>query len=234
MKRRKKPKPKIDTKKKTGSLAFFTAIPTNFVLGSLCLVAIVALWPSYSFQAQTWVIFALGLLGGISLFAGTSMLRLETFIHELKHAVLVVLSGNRLTDFHVDKGTGHVQYQMHAHKVRFGPFITLAPYFFPLLSLPALIVCMFLVNHNRTLLVFIIGLTLGIDLVTAYKEFHPHQTDLRVIFGGILFAGIFIASANFFWVMFCLLWVLAGNNGFLYLGYTLMRFGEAALHFLTS
>jgi hypothetical protein len=89
-------------------------------------------------------------------------------------------------------------------------------------------------DYNRWLLTLVIGLGLGIDLVTAYKEYHPYQTDLKVIFGGRFIATVFIVSANFFWSSFCLLWVLAGNNGYLYLGYTLMRFGEQAFIYLSS
>ena len=137
------------------------------------------------------------------------MPKFRTFIHELKHFILVVLSGNKVKDFHFDTHTGHVEFAMYSNKVHFGPFIAMAPYFLPLFSLPTLIACFVFEEWNKPMLCILLGITLAADISMAYKEIHPHQTDFKKIFGGFLICALYLAGFHLMWTSLCLLWVLS-------------------------
>ena len=211
--------------KKSASLAFYLAIPVSFVVAILSVLVFLSLFLRYPFDRTLWSLFVAGLLASVSIVASTSMPRFETFIHELKHAILVICTGNRLTDFHVDKGTGHVQYQMYTDRVHFVPFIVLAPYCLPLFSLPVLILGLALGNDYHRELALALGVALGGDIALGIQELHPGQSDLKAVFGGFLLAAAYIGGILFCWTSFCFLWVLAGKKGFLFLGYELIRLG---------
>ena len=158
------------------------------------------------------------LYGFISLFfitRATKVSRVRTFIHELKHFLAVILTGNRVTDFSVKKNTGHVSYKITNNTLHLEPFIVLAPYVMPLFSAPALLACLLLQSKLQPLLSLCLGAALGIDASTNFGEVHKHQTDLTTIRGGIPLSVIFIVSSNAAWLILCAVWVWAGRNGYL-------------------
>ena len=216
--------PPVDTSIKLGSFAFFLAIPLAFALGvgfahtGYQIIARIGVEP----QTLTLVLYAF--VTSAVFFSLRWLQALRTLIHELKHAVLVLLSGNRLTDIKVRARKGHVSYMMYADKTRFAPFILLAPYFFPMFSLPTFVGALFLGNYYPLAFSIALGLTLGIDLTCNYKEYHPQQSDLQRISGGRLGVLLFILGTNFCWVTATSLWILAGNGGFVLAGQTILRF----------
>lgn len=206
------------------SFAFLLAIPTTIGLGSALAIVNALLLTRYPFAKDIWSIFACGFIGALCIHISTSTPRLETLIHELRHAVVVILSGNRLTDFRVERGTGHVRYCMYVGRVHFAPFIVLAPYFFPLLSLPVLAACIFLETDYRIIMTFVLGVALGTDIGCAIEEFHPYQTDLRKIFGGFFSIGLFLIGFHLFWINLALTWVIAESRGYLFAVYRIVNF----------
>jgi hypothetical protein len=215
------------------SFPFYFALPCNFVLAIFVLIAFMALLDNYIIEEEIWSSFGLGAIA-VLFIAGTSkMSKTRVFIHELKHFIVVILTGNRVKDFHVDTHTGHVAFAMYTDKVHFAPFIAMAPYFWPLLSLPMLIACLIFEDYNKAMLSIALGATLSFDLVTAYQDIHPHQTDFKQVFGGFLVCGVYLAGFHFMWTMFCLLWVLAGRSGFVYAFYVFYELGQVAVAHLS-
>jgi len=156
-------------------------------------------------------LFLYGLIAAGTVFLSTSFERLKTLIHEVKHAVVVLLTGNVLRSMYVGSGTGYVTFQLFKRKKRYAPFILLAPYFFPLLSLPLFIVILILGSEpNIDILKLLLGLALGTDLTTAYLELHPHQTDLRRVLGGRFISYLFLLAINVLWFLLVSLWVVGG------------------------
>lgn len=209
-----KKKAKIDLKKKFGSFAFFFSIPVTLALAVVGARTLLRLIEQASFDRLRWSIFAMGVCLALIVFSGSGWQRLKTFLHELKHAVIVVLTGNRLTGFSFGKREGSVEYQVYKSNMHFEPFVLLAPYFFPLLSLPALIVAVIAEPDYPLQFFFILGCTLGIDGITAFEEYHPAQTDLQRIFGGVLVTFPFLVLLNLLWWCCCALWLVAGSRGY--------------------
>jgi len=215
-------KEKID-KRKIGSFSFLLAIPTMYVIAFLSLLSLFVIFKSIGFQTEVWGSFLIGAIGTSSLIAGASMQTFRTLIHELKHAILVLLSGNKLTGMDVQEGTGSVDFSLYEDLDQFHPFIALAPYFLPLFSFPVLIVAMFLETNYRIPLSLVLGCALSADVMLGYQEWHPHQTDLKRMFGGFFSSGLFINGFLLMWISLCALWLACGINGFGYLFYTTLN-----------
>jgi hypothetical protein len=215
--------------KRQFSFSFLLAIPGNFVIAGICLLSCLFLYESYLFEREIWALFATGLIGGLTLVGSSQIPRTRTLIHELKHAVVVLLTGNSLRSIHVEKYTGHVDYEMSAETVRFAPIIALAPYFFPILSLPMLILCLVFEESNKAMLTLGLGFCLATDLTTAFTELHPRQTDLKTIFGGALASASYLAGFHLMWFSVCTLWVIAGRKGYLYAGYLVWKISKKYL-----
>ena len=208
-------KPKIDLKKKIGSFAFFFSIPACYFVALACTIALFATLQSTPFAGPRWALFSWGCLLGMLLFRKNRESRIRVLIHETKHAAIVILTGNRLKDFHIGQASGDVEYQFYESNLHLEPFVLLAPYFFPLFSLPTFVLALFLESRFPEAMLFLVGLTLGIDLITSLREVHPFQSDLRRIFGGWLFTRPFILGMNFMWCSVCLVWVAGGLAAFL-------------------
>ena len=210
---KKKEKPKKI--KKLSSIAFVIAIPANFLLGAICFLASMNMLTSGQYRSESLLAFVGTFVLSFLLMRKLELSRLRVFLHESKHALLVLLSGNIVKGFTVQQHEGEVEYQMYKNRQQFGPFITLAPYCFPLFALPAFVVT-FLLDRDPTwgqLCAAGLGLAFAIDMETAFHDLHPHQTDFKQIIGGFPASGLYIASVMFLAGMGCFLLVLGGREG---------------------
>jgi hypothetical protein len=214
------------TKKNPFSIWFLFAIPSNFLLGCALIIALIGLQELAYIRSQTLTCFGTGVLGGLIIIGTSQMHKARTFIHELKHAFVVMLTGNRVRDFHFDTHTGHVSFTMCSTKLHFAPLITLAPYFFPMFSLPLLIVCILCDQFYLYPLSFALGFALASDISLGFTELHPHQSDLHRVPGGFIFALLYLSGFHLMWTSFVLVWVFAGRNGYIYTGYLMLEFVE--------
>lgn len=201
---------------RVGNLGFLIAVPGVLVLAGLSSAFCILAFSQAPATTNQWIFFGGGLLASIALSLTFTVSRLRTLLHEIKHGVLVVLSGNSVKGITIGKNSGHIDYTMRYDKLHFAPIICLAPYFFPLLSAPLLIAAIILDLQHRDLFLFLLGLGLGFDTCTAFYDLHPNQTDLKRIIGGFFIASIFIAAAHIFWITTCLTWVQAATQGYVY------------------
>jgi hypothetical protein len=207
-------KPKI--RSRIGGLMFLITIVCVFFIAIVTTLSNLLIFSESLFNSQRLVGSFLGFVFGLILIPGPNLLKFRTFIHELKHAIVVVLTGNKLKDFKVESGTGHVTFDLYENKISFAPAITLAPYYFPLFSCPLLCLAIFIGDSRPMLLPVMLGFALAIDIITGIEEVHPNQSDLQRIIGGFFIAVSFIVGVLFAWINICLLWILSEKSGFIY------------------
>jgi len=214
---------------KVGGIGFLLAIPSIFILGLYGLVIVISLFNLHGFNTFVWARFGSGVIVTVIFTSVIKMPHFRTFIHEIKHGAVVLLTGNSVRNIRVKKHTGQIDYAMRYDKLHFGPIIGLAPYFFPLLSLPVFIVALFYQDSYLTYLLITLGATLAFDTATGIYEIHPHQTDIKRTFGGFPIAGSFIAGCHLTWINACLIWAIGGREGYLLAWSTLLKFTEEVL-----
>ncbi len=203
-------KKKQGLKKKVLSLSFLISIPLAALLTAFNIYNIVIYHFKFTADPLAWSTFGLGFIASISILEGVKLSWFRTFIHELKHAIVILCTGNRIKNFHVEKHTGHVEFYIQKDKLHFKPLIMVSPYFLPLFSAPVFIACLIFDASFSVPLWLILGATLAADLDMGFREIHPHQTDISNMFGGIILVGLFIVSMKLMWCSFCLLWVTGG------------------------
>lgn len=150
---------------------------------------------------------AMGLIIGLTVFSKLLPTRLRVLIHEIKHALVAIVFGAKLTDVRAGQLDGQVEIEIPEDHLRYYPFICLAPYFFPLSSIPVLVIASLQETESRHLWALGLGLALALDLDLAVKEIHSGQTDFKAIFGGFPLSALFIVSFFFMWMGICLVWV---------------------------
>lgn len=202
------------TPKKRFSLAFLLSIPSNYILAGIFFLTIIQYQAKYNIDIQEWYVFSMGVLSAFGLIVSSKISKFRVFIHELKHSILVGLTGNIVKDFHVGEKTGHVQYQMYQDKVHFAPLISLAPYFFPLFSLPAVLLVIFIRELYPLQSIILLGFTLGADLTFSISEIHSHQTDFQVIVGGFFISALYLAGFYIMWSCVCAMMAIYGPGAF--------------------
>lgn len=210
---RKKSEP--DTKRRFGSLAFYFSIPTAAVLTLLVGAQAYYYFQNHPLDVGRIVIFCHSFLAGILVATTLLSERMRTLIHELKHAALVILSGNKIKEISVGSGEGHVHYEAYQDRVHLEPFVAMAPYFFPLFSLPILLVSFFIDSFYPTAALYCLGIFYGIDLTTGYLEITAFQSDLKRIYGGFIATRAFLLAVNLFYLSLVLFWALSGKQGIL-------------------
>lgn len=213
--RRKKKEP--DFTSKSGSFAFYFSIPTTYCLTAFLLFEAVLLLQVRGEQKGSSFLFFHAFIAGAILTSSLRAPRLRTLIHELKHAALVILTGNKLQGISIGAGEGHIEYGVYEDSSHLTPFIKLAPYFFPLFSLPIFILGLLLEGDMRTALLYALGFFYGVDLSTGYGEIHSLQTDLKRVYGGFFITRLFIFGAHLLWFSLIFLWVLGGRAAYIFL-----------------
>jgi hypothetical protein len=211
-------KPKL-TNQKLGSVAFYLAIPLSYFLSFLFVVSIIKIFlvADLSLISKgTGGVFFISFIAGIISARSFKMPKFRTWLHEMKHAVMVVLTGQRLKEIHVETHTGHVMYEGTVEHLRYGPLVILAPYYFPFFSLPLFGLLLFFEPIDRRFSAALLGFFLALDMATSYMEIDPIQSDLQRIWGGIFVAKFFVLGIQLLFLTTALLWVIAGGIGLLF------------------
>lgn len=136
----------------------------------------------------------LGLLGYVSLWAlifrrrfmGSSF---STFEHELTHAVFAWLTLHRVVGLRVTWNQGGAC--MIEGDGAGNWAVAIAPYWFPTLLFPVLLVEA--ITHS-SIAQYGVGVVMGYHLLSTWRELHPGQTDIQQT--GFIFAWLFLPSAN--------------------------------------
>ena len=139
------------------------------------------------------LLIGVGLYGGVYVFW---IRRLQgfwrTFEHELTHALFATLFFQRIESFRATAGRGgQVQ-----HSGRWGGnfIISLAPYFFPTVTLVPLGLLFLVSSSIQPYLVGAVGFTSAYHLIATLREARPVQTDLKR--HGVVFSYAVIVFLN--------------------------------------
>ena len=165
--------------------------------------------------------FALGVGVAFMFAASSGMAGLQTIFHELRHAAVVILTGNRFSRLEFyhgadQKRTGaKAQCFFFLRKGWWGkfthPLIALAPYSFPLLTLPALALVYFVPAQYYEAILFSVGLSAGIDVGVAVRHFFNANNHSRGDFSsfqlGFLVGTPFCLLANLLVIEVVSIWL---------------------------
>lgn len=115
---------------------------------------------------------------------------LSTFEHEITHCIFAWLTGNWVTGLKVTlRQGGHMTYVGSPNWL-----MTLAPYFFPTVTVILLLLAPYFSFLSGIKGQFLIGLSLAYHLTSTWTETHHAQTDLQK--AGFLFCWMFLPAAN--------------------------------------
>ena len=114
----------------------------------------------------------------------------STLEHESTHIVFALLTLNRVRELKATSGQGgHMGYLGGGNWL-----VGIAPYFFPTLSVPVILVMLLLEGDGVNIANTVLGVTVAYHITSTYKETHRRQTDLHEV--GMGFAWCFLPSAN--------------------------------------
>ncbi len=210
------------TQGKVGGIAFFMSLSMLLFLGSYNLLVLPGLWDNES-SNNFWRFFCGGLIGA-AVASLTITGHTHVLLHELKHALVSNLVGNKWKGMKVKKDTGHFQYSYTKATSEYNAFISLAPYFLPLFTLPLLILSLAVWWKNHQIVVLITGIGYGIDLILNTRDLSPIQTDLTEITGGFSVAILYVLGMNLTISTILIAWVLKDLIGLQVLLYGLWQF----------
>lgn len=195
------------------SFAFFLATISNiFLCPVIAFLILVSPLRELNYN-ESIMAYGFGIVSSVLIVASTKMRKFRTIIHEIKHAVMILLTGNKLKSIVAEKHEGYVEYKMYQDKMHFAPLIKLAPYFFPLFSLPMFFIALIFDSTNVVLCSLLIGFTLGADTAFGIEEIHPFQTDFKKLLGGFFISKVYLVGFYFMWWLSLTLWVRSGAGG---------------------
>ena len=122
---------------------------------------------------------------------------LYAFVHEFTHMAFALLTGKKVSSFEVNRGSGKVGLSGT------NPVITLAPYFFPLLTIVVLLLgatldWIFGYPQIRWATAFLAGLTLCLHVLMTFRALGASQPDIAR--GGRVFSWAFIFFFGFVFI----------------------------------
>jgi hypothetical protein len=208
------------------SLGFLLATLGNILLCPFVLLMILISPVREQLYDESIMAYGFGIIASVLIVASSKIYKLRTIIHEVKHAVMILLTGNKLKSIVAEKHTGHVEYKMYKNRVHFAPLIKLAPYFFPLFSLPMLAIAILFDSYYAVFCSLLLGASLGADTAFGIEEIHPFQTDFKKLLGGFFISKLYLVGFYMFWSLSLTLWVRSGPGG-IYKGLTF--FGDLIL-----
>jgi hypothetical protein len=167
----------------------------------------------FSFESTLWFLLGAGLSFLVLILVRGSWSFLQVLLHELEHAVVLFLfTFDWPTAMLVTPVNGEVRARGMSKFFWFwiGPLIVWAPYYFPLLTLPILLLKalaalvfsllgMPFPPFLAAILDLLIGATLMLHLLTSIIEFHGDQTDLKDI--GMIVSFFSILYLNFMFIV---------------------------------
>jgi hypothetical protein len=220
-KRRKKKSDKI-TPQKSGGIAFFMSLFFLTLLSVNNVYMLPNLWDEEGLQ-RAMRFFAGFVVGGW--FAAVFIKgKNSVLIHEVKHAIISGLAGNKWKRMKVKGDSGYFKYAYSKSTAEYNAFIALAPYWLPLFTVPALLIALPIWYGSHSLVVVIVGIGYGADCILNFRDVSRVQTDITHITGGYNVGLSYIVVINIAIATILLAWVMQKVPGLMTLVWGLWTF----------
>ena len=201
-----------DTPKAVGGISFIISLIGLTLIAISNLRSLPLLFSKEAVAFDGLSRFSMGLMGGVTFAIIACGGYLGVFLHEAKHAIVALMAGNKPKGFSVERSKGHFEYEYTKETAKYNAFIALAPYWFPLLTIPAFLFYFTSFGKHLTL-VLIVGFFYGVDLYSGIKDIGKHQSDLKLIRGGFLVGALYIICAHLALGTTLIAWALEGFKG---------------------
>ncbi len=212
-----------------GGISFFLSLLFLYVLTFLNLIILPTTISADSFHR--WCAFLSGAILGSLIAAALIRGKLSVLIHEMKHAIMANIAGNKWKNMNVESESGHFEYAYTKKTAHMNALISLAPYFFPALFVPLTLIALFAAHSMDRVILLVSGVGYGADLLMNMREISPRQTDLSDIRGGFKIALLYIIGMNTALFTILAAWISQGSEGLVILLYGLLKIGENLLMF---
>lgn len=195
---------------KVGDLFFYATLLLFLMLAGTGLLALPSVLGQGDLTYLPHLFVGLGTGMAVCFFVVRSYF--SVFLHELKHMIVALLSGNRAKGMKISHASGHFEYEYSSDTESYNAFISLAPYYVPLATLPMIIALPFL-TVAAPVKIFLLGFAYGIDLLLCIRDISPHQTDFSNILGGFYPGVAYVISLHIVFVSVLLVWSVSGFSG---------------------
>jgi len=198
----------VISNKKIGGISFFLSlfflivltIGNLFILPSLLNIDSIVRWTFFVCGVTVGLLLATFVIGG----------HFAVFLHELKHAIVSNLAGNRAKGMLVRNDHGYFQYSYSERTAHMNALISLAPYFFPGVTIPFFLIGVLIFSSIPAVPLVLAGIGYGIDTRLAIKDLGPWQSDLTNIRGGYPVGLLYIIAMNGAIFSFLAAWICGG------------------------
>jgi len=129
------------------------------------------------------------------------------YFHELRHALISSLVGNKAVKMKVERKIGSFEYKYSKESEKYNAFIALAPYTLPLFTFLCVIISWFVPQY----FIIILALGLGFDCEQWWRDLGPHQTDINTISGGVFVGMLFVVMFELIIIFLVTLLILNGS-----------------------
>lgn len=207
---------------RSGGLAYFMSFAFLLLICGMNVYLLPLLWDTTA-RSNVMKFFAGVIVGGW--FAGSFIRgKHSILVHELKHAIVSGLAGNRWKKLKIKRQSGYFQYSYTKKTRDYNAFIALAPYWLPFFTIPALLIGIPLWYGNHTAIAVIAGIGYGADLIMNLRDISPRQTDLTLITGGYGLTLLYLFTINLAVVTLLLAWIMQELFGLKFLLYGMWQF----------
>ncbi len=216
--RSKKRSDSSETKETPGGPLFYISMIALLIIGTSNTLYLFDLWDDAARERAYNFVF--GIICGIAFASLFIRNHLSVLVHELKHAVISGLAGNRFKGLKIGRESGHFKYAYSKESAHHNATISLAPYWLPIFTFP-----LFFFGYNDFVpfdsLVILVGIGYGADLCCGIRDIAPHQTDLTEIRGGFWISIFYLLLMHIVIFTFIVAWVYQGSLGLRYMFYGL-------------
>lgn len=175
-------------------MKFIITIGCVFILFVTVVSIFSLLTELFSLKGQILYFWIGGLISVVlSYFVKRSIGRV-VFLHELTHAIWVKVFGGEVGTILVSKRRGGFVHHRGGYRWAL-PFITLAPYFFPLIPSGLVLLKLVVKSPYDNILSFFIGFSLISYYGDLFRVLKTSQPDIHE--NGVLFSALVIVSLNF-------------------------------------
>ncbi len=200
-----------------GGIPFFSSLFSLIYIAAINPILLFPLIDQAAIYNFMW--FFAGLLLGVWIAGILVRGYLSVFIHELKHSALSNLVGNKFVAFKIRRAHGHFKYKYTKDTAKFNAIISLAPYFFPIITIPGIGLAFVAAQTSPFLPLLVLGVCFGSDLLLSFRDIGEHQTDLTEIRGGYYVGLTYIIAMNIVISTLLLAWILQGKQGLKFLAF---------------